>query len=507
MNRCRLCLENPGGEAMIQERLLNNMLEKVFQIQFTADASFPEKVCDSCVLKVQEFYLYQQQVHRSQQQLLEERQRNCYDPNNIKEEIVVKVENIEDVGDEILDECASTEVSEAEPPPNTSECSIGQIESINVNDFELENEEDQVSDESQGEEDDTNIDIKSSKAKQKSKTPGQTTSGELSKSSEKRIEEDSRIKEFFSMACDVCSIELPTFYQLQLHSRKVHNLRGFISCCNKKFYRKYKLLDHITFHTTPDAYRCELCKKNYSSRYTLQQHNEMRHAEPNPKPFKCDKCNKAYEKKYQLKAHVLRHMQLPCHLCGRIVSSAQALRTHVNHMHGKDEKLICDTCGETFRTKVALERHIRKHLGQDVVVKCQCPQCGIWVTGARGLKSHTRNVHPDKNEVFECEICHQRCKNASTLYQHRKGVHAEDQYECEFCGRRFKRKIYLKEHRASHTGQSLYSCDVCGLKTNSNANMYSHKKNKHPDEWREAQLKKQLAAAEAAERSLAASGV
>uniref|UniRef100_A0AAG5CQJ5 Transcription factor grauzone n=1 Tax=Anopheles atroparvus TaxID=41427 RepID=A0AAG5CQJ5_ANOAO len=487
MNRCRLCLENPGGKTTIRDKQLHDMLEKVFQMKFKVLDYYPESVCDDCVLKVQTFYTYKEQVHRTQQQLIEEQQEEKYDANNAKFEICVKDESVHETS-------RRTDVTKYNTAHN-----IERIEVINVND--IEEAEDQDIDEDCSVEEAGKAIVDSTKVKKGRKSTDQIIC-ELMKSSEKREEEDNRIKEFFSMVCEVCSHKLPTFYQLQIHYRKVHSLRGFIRCCNQKFFRRFKLLDHISFHVSPEAYRCELCKKNYRNRYTLQQHNNLRHSEPKERPFKCDKCHQTYEKEYQLKAHFSRHIQVPCHLCGRVLSSVQSLRVHLNHMHGNDGDKICDTCGETFRTKLALERHILRHLGQEVVVKQQCPQCGTWVNGARGLKTHTRNVHPDKNEVFECEICHQRCKNASTLYQHRKGVHAEDKYQCDFCDKRFKRKIYLKEHRASHTGQSLYSCDVCGLKTNSNANMYSHKKSKHPVEWREAQLKKQLAAAAAAEHSV-----
>uniref|UniRef100_A0A182HYV6 C2H2-type domain-containing protein n=1 Tax=Anopheles arabiensis TaxID=7173 RepID=A0A182HYV6_ANOAR len=244
--------------------------------------------------------------------------------------------------------------------------------------------------------------IESFEAKSQSNVKCKSTANDKKNAFKKRIEDNDRIREFFFIVCEICSKEFSTFPRLQTHSRKAHHVRGFIVCCNQKFFRTFRVLDHIAFHLKPDAFRCELCEKNYRSRYTLQEHNKSHHAEPKERPFKCDQCHQTYEKSYQLKSHISRHIPVPCHLCGKTLSSAQALR---------------------------------------------------------------------------------------------------DQYECEYCGKRFKRKIGLKEHRALHTEQMLYSCSVCDLKTNSNANMYSHIKRKHPIEWQEAQKQKQLAAAASVAKS------
>uniref|UniRef100_A0A182RDX8 Transcription factor grauzone n=1 Tax=Anopheles funestus TaxID=62324 RepID=A0A182RDX8_ANOFN len=512
MDRCRLCLDRPGGSVRMHDKRFCGNLERLFHMQFAENESFPAKVCDICVVKVQEFYTFLELVLRTQQQLKAEHDNAGVNQTVVKNEINLherdlreeeKKNHTDDNNANLTqhEECASD--SKNNIPPSMEQIAMTTLNQENpqtrrekaTSVFGCADDTGQDAGEDNNEGDDPTETI--------SKHIENFDKNDRNSVMRKRIEDNNRIREFFSMVCDVCSKEFSTFQRLQIHCRKVHNVRGFIACCNQKFFRTFRVLDHIAFHVKPDSFRCEMCQKNYRSRYTLRQHNKRHHcAEPKDYPFKCDQCHQSYEKSYQLKSHILRHVQAPCHLCGKMLSSVQALRVHINHMHGTDEKQICDTCGKEFRTKAALERHVRGHLGQTVSEKRQCPQCGVWVNGARGLKNHTRNVHPGKDEVFECDICQQRCKNATTLYQHRKGVHAQDKFECEFCGKRFKRKIYLKEHRALHTEQSLYSCSVCDHKTNSNANMYAHIKRKHPIEWQEAQKQKLLAAAASAEKSL-----
>ncbi|XP_052863755.1 transcription factor grauzone-like [Anopheles cruzii] len=489
MNRCRLCLAYREATVSIDQDPFREKLKVVFQLQFDANDKLPTAVCTECCEKVDNFYDYTQQVCKAQEQLSSEEEEKNFDFVEIKAEHRLEDEPIIET-----DQLSPKVIASMESAQEVDH--LEEQEMVEALDTEPEENDDSLDDDvAEGLE----IEVVFS-----DRDEGNTEKELLKETSTQLMEENNRIKEFFSMTCELCSVELDTFYQLQKHFRKAHNERGFIRCCNEKFYRRFKLLDHISFHVTPDAYRCELCQRSYKNRYTLQQHLHRRHSGPKHRPYKCDKCHQSYEKSYQLRAHAKRHILAPCQLCDKVMSSNQALRAHIDNIHRADKKLICDTCGEQFRTKPALDRHVRKHLGLELVEKRQCPQCGVWVNGARGLKMHTRNVHPGKDEVFECDICHQRCKNATTLYQHRKGVHASDQYECEFCGKRFKRKIYLKEHRASHVGQSLYSCDVCGLKMNSNGNMYAHKKSQHPEEWREAQRRKQEAAAEEARKSIAA---
>ncbi|ETN66522.1 hypothetical protein AND_001688 [Anopheles darlingi] len=503
MDRCRLCIGRSSGIVSIQEKSFRDKIQLVFQLQFEVIANLPSRVCDECFRRVDEFYEYAQEVRKAQVVLLDEKDKETQvqfvdiqlpiEKNNDRDEEHSSVPLYEVTIDGIREDYLEHSVNEDEDLVH------------------LKSEEDEKDDNDEsGEEAEANREEQPDDNNHLSAVERVTTDGgepkleegkkrSMKQKSARIREEDERLKQFYSMTCEICSVQLKSFLLLQRHCREAHNQRGYVECCNQKFYRRFKLIDHLSFHTTPDAFRCEQCQKNYKSRSTLQHHQQICHGEAKEKLFQCDKCHNAYSKSYQLKVHMKRHIQAPCELCGKVLSCEQSLRVHVRHMHGgEDEKLICDTCGQQFRTKPALERHVRQHLGMAVPVdKRQCPQCGVWVSGMRGLRMHLRNVHPAKDAVFECEICHKRCKNAMTLDHHRKGVHAEDKYECDICGKRFKRPIYLKEHRALHTGQWLYSCDICGLTMNSNGNMYAHKKSKHPKEWQEAQRRKRIASAPA----------
>lgn len=213
------------------------------------------------------------------------------------------------------------------------------------------------------------------------------------------------------------------------------------------------------------------------------------HSRLEEKPFKCDKCKRSFPKEFLLKAHLQTHVQAECTICHRMMASAFTLRCHMEIVHGERKNLICETCGEEFRTKLGMERHILKHQGLVSIEKVQCHICSKWVSGHQNLKIHVKTMHSEQKEPVTCDICNQNYPNERAMASHKRRVHVEEKFECEFCGKKFKRKIYLKEHRASHTGQSLYSCDVCGMTTNSNGNLYAHKKSKHPEQWLEAKKK------------------
>lgn len=68
---------------------------------------------------------------------------------------------------------------------------------------------------------------------------------------------DTQIKEFVSLVCDICqdNHQYLTFKDVQEHYQHKHQLRGYVTCCDKKFLRKDRLMNHITIHINPDAFK------------------------------------------------------------------------------------------------------------------------------------------------------------------------------------------------------------------------------------------------------------
>lgn len=57
--------------------------------------------------------------------------------------------------------------------------------------------------------------------------------------------EDEQIREYCKMECEICPIKFNYFSEVKVHYRDVHNSNGYISCCNKKLFKRVRVLEHI----------------------------------------------------------------------------------------------------------------------------------------------------------------------------------------------------------------------------------------------------------------------
>lgn len=65
--------------------------------------------------------------------------------------------------------------------------------------------------------------------------------------------QDQQIRDFFKMRCEICNLCFHTMREAQQHYRNSHNQVGYLVCCEKKFFRRWKALDHMRLHINPNA--------------------------------------------------------------------------------------------------------------------------------------------------------------------------------------------------------------------------------------------------------------
>lgn len=70
-------------------------------------------------------------------------------------------------------------------------------------------------------------------------------------------ENNRRLLQYVQMKCDVCSDDrqFDSFADIQTHFIDVHRQSGYIICCNRKFRRIGRVLQHCTWHDNPEAFK------------------------------------------------------------------------------------------------------------------------------------------------------------------------------------------------------------------------------------------------------------
>ncbi|XP_049297236.1 transcription factor grauzone-like [Anopheles funestus] len=519
--KCRLCLiqlAEHKTKASIEEDQFSIKLKTLFSFPITSIETFPSSVCVQCEEKVIDFHSYHELVKNNQDQLWATQQHKCF--------VEIKEEPSQSIDYDVFE----LPFEDAEPNKETQSKDTYKTEkptnSEDDNSLDSELDEEKYEDDTRKYEDDdsaSSVGNKSEESEYEENKPLQSvrtgriksirlaqkrrgrprkndakqgTAQPKKNSTTRRCqpteETNKRLQEFYDMKCELCEEKLESFTALKNHYFKQHGVQGYIKCCGRTFHSRYRLLEHVSYHVGASMVRCDICNKSFSSRSYLLVHKSRKHGQAEDRPYKCTQCHQSYAMECHLKAHIVSHVRVNCTICGKELASALSLRTHMINMHAKRENHICDSCGREFRSRQAFERHVKLHKGLEVSEQVQCEMCLKWLNSKRALKMHVKLIHMEAGQTFQCDICAQRCPNSRALASHKQRVHVEERFKCEECGKLFKRQLYLKEHVAAlHTRKPLYSCEVCGATFNSNANKYSHRKNKHPVEW-EARRKQQL---------------
>ncbi|TMW39965.1 hypothetical protein DOY81_014955, partial [Sarcophaga bullata] len=79
-------------------------------------------------------------------------------------------------------------------------------------------------------------------------------------------------KHLKDIVCELCNTNFETFAALRHHFAGVHKQWGYVVCCNKKFFNRTRLVDHIHSHFNPDLFKCKECDRVMSDRLRLESH-------------------------------------------------------------------------------------------------------------------------------------------------------------------------------------------------------------------------------------------
>lgn len=174
-----------------------------------------------------------------------------------------------------------------------------------------------------------------------------------------------------SYKCDMCEKAYNTYHQLRSHKREIHNETIPCTCdlCGKTFKSKKCVYCHIRkVHLKLYNMRlvCELCGKELTSPKTLQVH--MLYSHGGEKAFKCHICEKSFFTKGKLGQHIdALHGERPwgCEICGKHFSRRYKLGEHMKQIHKIQyvpKRFNCTLCDMNFDRTKLLQQHLRdKH--------------------------------------------------------------------------------------------------------------------------------------------------
>uniref|UniRef100_A0A182JQP8 C2H2-type domain-containing protein n=1 Tax=Anopheles christyi TaxID=43041 RepID=A0A182JQP8_9DIPT len=255
-------------------------------------------------------------------------------------------------------------------------------------------------------------DSRKAKYEKKSKRP-QTNDSEttkLSKAAAQKEEDESLLKFYKRIVCEVCDIQrmlvgepqidFGTWRALLRHTKEVHKHdKVYVKCpvCEMKMRTKQTLLQHMDWHENPEKYRCELCGEKHQN---MKEHIQNKHQE---RQFCCDVCGKKFPFKKRLTVHMKKmHVEkdIICDQCQKPFTK-YTIEDHKRSVHSA--RFVCEHCPKTFNSRFRLLQHMEEHdesLRNSTSVPCTI--CGQVMRDKYILTRHIKLMHTVQPSCTTC---------------------------------------------------------------------------------------------------------
>ncbi len=149
--------------------------------------------------------------------------------------------------------------------------------------------------------------------------------------------------------CKICGKILQDQRTLKAHMKIHDEKREKTHACDKcqaMFYSRHQLKAHLQgVHNDGKLFDCNMCPVKLQSLTRLKEHVKFVHGNPEKK-FSCGKCNKKYYHKKALQNHMkVQHdgIRITCPLCRKQLRSRSAKDYHLLS-HKGERKLKCQLC-------------------------------------------------------------------------------------------------------------------------------------------------------------------
>ncbi|XP_053673539.1 zinc finger protein 845-like [Anopheles nili] len=271
---------------------------------------------------------------------------------------------------------------------------------------------------------------------------------------------------------------------LQRHYR-MHTYPLKCPHCPQRFQLYTSVYAHVRYRhesfDNPEGYTCHVCGITMRYRPSFMYHMRI-HYHERMGTFRCQYCDRVFGTRPRLDRHERTHTgerPYACHLCTKTFAHSGQLTTHISR-HNNERGHQCEQCGKAFFNKAMLRQHQETHetaesrKSNTKSRQRPCPHPGCTHVAMTYQAYYMHRLRHDM--AHRCEECGKRFARQCEVRRHRRIYHsAEHPFKCEACAKTFVSSQSYREHMDSHANVRRYECDICDKKFVRRRNLVNHR--------------------------------